>query len=214
MTILRRLGLLLPCHFSLGRNKKLQGLAASIVKLWEKFKIAKIAALRCIGYLVVGHRQNLVAFASEVLWEEPNVEPALNSIPRILLRGFTAQEFAATDIVFRFFCEWNEYSIESSMERSPDHPHLPTPRRVVISPMRGKENIPIPATNMVDDPPVAPTALASSNCSSPQAPANVKFPAHPLLGCNCKGVCIYSRKCACTKLNGFEFLYVSKDGGR
>ncbi|KAI3834744.1 hypothetical protein MKW92_035519, partial [Papaver armeniacum] len=34
-----------------------------------------------------------------------------------------------------FFCEWNEYSIESSMERFPDHPHLPTPRRGVISPM-------------------------------------------------------------------------------
>ncbi|KAI3837961.1 hypothetical protein MKX03_037028, partial [Papaver bracteatum] len=92
-------------------------------------------ALRCIGYLVVGHRQNLVAFASEVLWEKQKVEPSLNSILHILLRGSTAQEFVAVDIVFRFFCEWNEYSIESLMERLPDHPHLPTPRRGVISPM-------------------------------------------------------------------------------
>ncbi|XP_073138115.1 CRM-domain containing factor CFM2, chloroplastic [Henckelia pumila] len=46
MTTLRRLGLPLPCHFALGRNRKLQGLAASIVKLWEKCEIAKIAVKR------------------------------------------------------------------------------------------------------------------------------------------------------------------------
>lgn len=46
MTTLRRLGLPLPCHFVLGRNRKLQGLAASIVKLWEKCEIAKIAIKR------------------------------------------------------------------------------------------------------------------------------------------------------------------------
>ncbi|KAI3860535.1 hypothetical protein MKX03_025467 [Papaver bracteatum] len=67
----------------------------------------RCSALRCIGYLVVGHRQNLDAFASKVLGEEPNVEPALNSILRILLRGSTAQEFVAADFVFRCFCENN-----------------------------------------------------------------------------------------------------------
>ncbi|KAI3976338.1 hypothetical protein MKX01_021880 [Papaver californicum] len=46
MTILRRLGRPLPCHIALGRNKNLQGLAASIVKLWEKCEIAKIAVKR------------------------------------------------------------------------------------------------------------------------------------------------------------------------
>uniref|UniRef100_A0A5B6Z670 CRM domain-containing protein n=1 Tax=Davidia involucrata TaxID=16924 RepID=A0A5B6Z670_DAVIN len=46
MTILKRLGRPLPCHFVLGRNRKLQGLAASIVKLWEKCEIAKIAVKR------------------------------------------------------------------------------------------------------------------------------------------------------------------------
>ncbi|CAK9162841.1 unnamed protein product [Ilex paraguariensis] len=45
-TILRRLGRPLPCHFVLGRNRKLQGLAAAIVKLWEKCEIAKIAVKR------------------------------------------------------------------------------------------------------------------------------------------------------------------------
>ncbi|KAI3959482.1 hypothetical protein MKW98_019072 [Papaver atlanticum] len=67
----------------------------------------RCSALRCIGYLVVGHRQNLDAFASKVLGEDPNVEPALNSILRILLRGSTAQEFVAADFVFRCFCEKN-----------------------------------------------------------------------------------------------------------
>ncbi|EEF44949.1 conserved hypothetical protein [Ricinus communis] len=46
MTTLKRLGRPLPCHFVLGRNRKLQGLAASIIKLWEKCEIAKIAVKR------------------------------------------------------------------------------------------------------------------------------------------------------------------------
>ncbi|KAF3444703.1 hypothetical protein FNV43_RR14396 [Rhamnella rubrinervis] len=46
MTVLRRLGRPLPCHFALGRNRNLQGLASSIVKLWEKCEIAKIAVKR------------------------------------------------------------------------------------------------------------------------------------------------------------------------
>lgn len=40
---LRKLAHSLPTHFVLGRNRKLQGLAASILKLWEKSMIAKIA---------------------------------------------------------------------------------------------------------------------------------------------------------------------------
>ncbi|KAL6013403.1 hypothetical protein ACLOJK_003901 [Asimina triloba] len=46
MTILKRIGRPLPCHFALGRNRRLQGLAAAIVKLWEKSEIAKIAVKR------------------------------------------------------------------------------------------------------------------------------------------------------------------------
>ncbi|KAF8031792.1 hypothetical protein BT93_D0876 [Corymbia citriodora subsp. variegata] len=46
MTILRRLSRPLPCQFALGRNRNLQGLAASIIKLWEKCEIAKIAVKR------------------------------------------------------------------------------------------------------------------------------------------------------------------------
>ncbi|KAI4389075.1 hypothetical protein MLD38_001339 [Melastoma candidum] len=46
MTTLRRLGRPLPCHFALGRNRNLEGLAACIVKLWEKCEIAKVAVKR------------------------------------------------------------------------------------------------------------------------------------------------------------------------
>ncbi|XP_078431238.1 CRM family member 2 [Wolffia australiana] len=46
MTILRRLSRPLPCHFALGRNRNLQGLAQAMVKLWEKCEIAKIAVKR------------------------------------------------------------------------------------------------------------------------------------------------------------------------
>ncbi|KAF3338244.1 chloroplastic group IIA intron splicing facilitator CRS1 [Carex littledalei] len=46
MTTLRRLGRPLPCHFALGRNRNLQGLAQAMIKLWEKCEIAKIAAKR------------------------------------------------------------------------------------------------------------------------------------------------------------------------
>ncbi|GMH04525.1 hypothetical protein Nepgr_006365 [Nepenthes gracilis] len=46
MTVLKRLGRPLPCHFALGRNRNLQGLAAAVIKLWEKCEIAKIAVKR------------------------------------------------------------------------------------------------------------------------------------------------------------------------
>ncbi|KAI4379542.1 hypothetical protein MLD38_005824 [Melastoma candidum] len=39
----------MPPHFSLGRNRKLQGLANATVKLWETSAIAKIAIKRCVA---------------------------------------------------------------------------------------------------------------------------------------------------------------------
>ncbi|XLV00320.1 hypothetical protein S245_014659 [Arachis hypogaea] len=43
LTFFRKLTKSLPVHFVLGRNRRLQGLAAAILKLWEKSLIAKIA---------------------------------------------------------------------------------------------------------------------------------------------------------------------------
>ncbi|XP_011098529.1 CRM-domain containing factor CFM2, chloroplastic [Sesamum indicum] len=62
MTTLRRLGRPLPCHFALGRNRKLQGLAAAIVKLWEKCEIAKIAIKRGV------QNTNSELMAEELKW--------------------------------------------------------------------------------------------------------------------------------------------------
>ncbi|KAA8520857.1 hypothetical protein F0562_011530 [Nyssa sinensis] len=64
-------------------------------------------ALRCICDLISGHPKNRDALASKVLGEEPQVEPALNSILRIILRTSSMQEFVAADYVFKSFCEKN-----------------------------------------------------------------------------------------------------------
>ncbi|KAK0590442.1 hypothetical protein LWI29_027170 [Acer saccharum] len=67
----------------------------------------RCAALRCIGDLIASHPKNLDAISSKVLGEEPQVEPALNSILRIILRTSSMQEFIAADHVFKSFCEKN-----------------------------------------------------------------------------------------------------------
>ncbi|CAN0924786.1 Histone-lysine N-methyltransferase, H3 lysine-9 specific SUVH4, partial [Linum grandiflorum] len=75
----------------------------------------------------------------------------------------------------------------------------------------GLEDLPIPATNLVDDPPVPPTGF--TYMKSIQVAKNVKLPINTA-GCNCKGTCVDSRTCACAKLNGSDFPYVHRDGGR
>ncbi|XP_021298976.1 golgin candidate 6 isoform X1 [Herrania umbratica] len=67
----------------------------------------RCSALRSIGDLVAGNPKNLDALSSKVLGEEPQVEPALNSILRIILRTSSMQEFIAADHVFKNFCEKN-----------------------------------------------------------------------------------------------------------
>ncbi|CAH9069046.1 unnamed protein product [Cuscuta europaea] len=67
----------------------------------------RCAALQCIGDLIVGHPKNLEALATKVLGDEPHMEPALNSLLRILLRTSSRQEFVAADYVFKSFCEEN-----------------------------------------------------------------------------------------------------------
>lgn len=76
---------------------------------------------------------------------------------------------------------------------------------------QGQENICIPATNLFDDPPVAPagfTYLKSVHISE-----SIKLPPNAP-GCKCKGKCTNPRSCSCARLNGPDFPYVSKDGGR
>ncbi|XP_019439685.1 PREDICTED: golgin candidate 6-like isoform X1 [Lupinus angustifolius] len=67
----------------------------------------RCAAMQCIGDLIAGDSKNLDLLASKFLGEEPQVEPALNSILRIILRTSSMQEFIAADYVFKSFCEKN-----------------------------------------------------------------------------------------------------------
>ncbi|XP_058102909.1 histone-lysine N-methyltransferase, H3 lysine-9 specific SUVH4 isoform X2 [Magnolia sinica] len=78
----------------------------------------------------------------------------------------------------------------------------------------GQEAIPIPATNEVDDPPIPPTGYVYRK--SIQVPKGMKLPidAMDVVGCECRGTCIDPKVCACARLNGSEFPYVRKDGGR
>ncbi|EEF49335.1 histone-lysine n-methyltransferase, suvh, putative [Ricinus communis] len=86
---------------------------------------------------------------------------------------------------------------------------------------RGQEVVPIPATNLVDDPPVPPTGIQfwTLNLSgftyrkALQVSKNIKLPTNAV-GCDCKGACLDPRTCACAKLNGSDFPYVHRDGGR
>ncbi|GJN16473.1 hypothetical protein PR202_gb03464 [Eleusine coracana subsp. coracana] len=68
LTYLRKLARPLPTHFALGRNTKVQGLAAAILKLWEKSLIAKIAVK--VGVQNTNHQQmawNLKARGTVIL---------------------------------------------------------------------------------------------------------------------------------------------------
>ncbi|CAI8613494.1 unnamed protein product [Vicia faba] len=75
----------------------------------------------------------------------------------------------------------------------------------------GQEDVPIPATNLVDDPPVPPTGF--KYFKSLKVATSVKLPVNAS-GCKCKGSCTDPKTCECAKRNGSEFPYVSKDGGR
>uniref|UniRef100_A0A7N0UPE8 Uncharacterized protein n=1 Tax=Kalanchoe fedtschenkoi TaxID=63787 RepID=A0A7N0UPE8_KALFE len=71
----------------------------------------------------------------------------------------------------------------------------------------GEERLPIPATNLVDDPPVAPSGFSYHKAM--KISKSVKVPSH-ITGCKCKGACVDSRTCACAKLNGSDFPYVRR----
>ncbi|XP_074294359.1 histone-lysine N-methyltransferase, H3 lysine-9 specific SUVH4-like isoform X2 [Silene latifolia] len=75
----------------------------------------------------------------------------------------------------------------------------------------GLENIPIPATNLVDDSPLPTTGFKYR--TSIKVSGNLKIPG-PTVGCRCVGSCVDPNVCACAKLNGSDFPYVQRDGGR
>ncbi|XWS40678.1 hypothetical protein CRYUN_Cryun17cG0016000 [Craigia yunnanensis] len=97
----------------------------------------RCSALRCIADLVAGHPKNLDALSSKVLGEEPQVESALNSILRIILRTSSMQEFIAADHVFKNFCEKNkdgQAMLASTL--------IPQPNSMTHSPLDEDVNMP------------------------------------------------------------------------
>ncbi|KAL8474905.1 hypothetical protein ACS0TY_031355 [Phlomoides rotata] len=76
----------------------------------------------------------------------------------------------------------------------------------------GLEAIPIPVTNLVDDPPISPEGFVYIN--SMKFSKNTKVNKIAPAGCNCEGMCTDPRSCGCAKLNGGDFPYVHRDGGR
>ncbi|KAL5222075.1 hypothetical protein ABZP36_026788 [Zizania latifolia] len=76
----------------------------------------------------------------------------------------------------------------------------------------GQENLPIPATNLVDDPPVPPTGFVYSK--SLKILKNIRIPSN-CIGCDCEGDCAINKNCSCAQRNGSDLPYVSyKNIGR
>ncbi|XP_078432860.1 histone-lysine N-methyltransferase, H3 lysine-9 specific SUVH4-like protein isoform X2 [Wolffia australiana] len=75
----------------------------------------------------------------------------------------------------------------------------------------GQENLPIPVTNMVDDACFPPEGY--SYIKNMQLAEGLSLPPN-VAGCQCQGDCINPRACACARLNGSDFPYVRRNGGR
>ncbi|KAG2603097.1 histone-lysine N-methyltransferase, H3 lysine-9 specific SUVH4-like isoform X1 [Panicum virgatum] len=76
----------------------------------------------------------------------------------------------------------------------------------------GQENLPIPATNLVDDPPVPPSGF--TYLKSLKIAKGIKIPSN-IIGCDCEGDCASNKNCLCAQRNGSDLPYVSyKNIGR
>ncbi|GAB2249710.1 hypothetical protein Droror1_Dr00013069 [Drosera rotundifolia] len=75
----------------------------------------------------------------------------------------------------------------------------------------GQEDLAIAVTNVFDDPPIGVSGYTYTKCL--QYSKGVKMPPSAP-GCNCEGYCTNPKTCACAKLNGSDFPYVSRNGGR
>ncbi|KDP46771.1 hypothetical protein JCGZ_06559 [Jatropha curcas] len=92
----------------------------------------------------------------------------------------------------------------------------------------GEEDRCIPVTNVIDVPPIAPAGKFSYQLmlndkiskfvefkytKSVEVARNITVPPSAS-GCSCKGNCTNSESCSCAQLNGADFPYVQKNGGR
>ncbi|XP_057542457.1 uncharacterized protein LOC130820923 [Amaranthus tricolor] len=75
----------------------------------------------------------------------------------------------------------------------------------------GVEEFCVPVTNLIDDPPVCPPGF--TYIKSREVSDRVNLPPKAI-GCSCKGICTNPNTCECAKLNGSDFPYVRRNGGR
>ncbi|KAL8159415.1 LOW QUALITY PROTEIN: hypothetical protein V2J09_000952 [Rumex salicifolius] len=79
-TALRKIARTLPPHFSLGRNRQLQGLATAMVKLWERSSIAKVALKRGVqrltGRMLLSRNKDFLVFYRGKNFLSPDVAEA------------------------------------------------------------------------------------------------------------------------------------------
>ncbi|XP_078152777.1 maize chloroplast splicing factor-like protein isoform X1 [Carex rostrata] len=106
LTWLRFISRPLPTHFALGRNRKLQGLAEAIIKLWEKSLVAKIA-------IKVGMYTDHAQMASELKRLTGGVVILRNKDFIILYRG---KDFVTEKVVNQITDRENKLFDEQNIE--------------------------------------------------------------------------------------------------
>ncbi|XP_024522726.1 histone-lysine N-methyltransferase, H3 lysine-9 specific SUVH4 [Selaginella moellendorffii] len=91
-------------------------------------------------------------------------------------------------------------------------PVAPSERGLVCKDIsNGLEVLPVPVSNLVDNPPCAPDGYRYIN--KIEIDDGIVLPP-PALGCSCKGLCVDPKTCSCAKRNGHTFPYVDSHGGR
>lgn len=91
----------------LAQNNLLDHLLALSVEGRVSAVAVRCGALRCMGDLVHGHSRNSEILGRKIIGEEPDGEPALHSVLRVLLNTSDLGECIAAEYVIKCFCEGN-----------------------------------------------------------------------------------------------------------
>lgn len=155
MTTIRRLGRPLPCHFALGRNRNLQGLAVAIVKLWEKCELAKIAVKRGV------QNTNSELMAEELKWLTGGTLISRDKDFIVLYRG---KDFLPSAVSSAIEERRRQTMI---MENSSVHGNKLTENEEEIKPRAVKEDIELEAKDQKDH--IQTHQMKSRQRNSPEA---------------------------------------------
>lgn len=92
----------------LGQNNLLDHLLALSVEGRVSAVAVRSGALKCIGDLVHFHARNNDILGKRVIGEEPDGEPAINNVLRVMLHSPDVGECMAAEHVIKCFCEGNK----------------------------------------------------------------------------------------------------------